>query len=107
MKAGQAVRQGDVLVVKRKAQLPNKLKKADRDAGRVVLAYGEVTGHAHAIVDAQIDQLLDEVGNQHLKAVKAGTLKHEQHGPHAIPAGDFDVVRQFEYDEVEEGLVSD
>ena len=41
------VRQGDVLLVP--ASRPGDAKPVGRDCGRVVLAYGEVTGHAHAI----------------------------------------------------------
>ncbi|OGT54434.1 MAG: hypothetical protein A3E01_02990 [Gammaproteobacteria bacterium RIFCSPHIGHO2_12_FULL_63_22] len=41
-------RQGDVLIVPAKA-IPKGVEPISRDKGRVVLAYGEVTGHAHAI----------------------------------------------------------
>lgn len=42
-------RQGDVLIKPIKS-IPNEslLKKVDKDDGRVILAYGEVTGHCHA-----------------------------------------------------------
>ena len=42
-------RQGDVLIVPIKAFRRN--WPVGREAGRVVLAHGEVTGHAHAIKD--------------------------------------------------------
>ena len=42
------VRQGDVLLVPAD-EIPDGAKPIARDHGRVVLAYGEVTGHAHAI----------------------------------------------------------
>jgi hypothetical protein len=41
-------RQGDVLLI-RVDSLPTGLREIPRDRGRVVLAYGETTGHAHAI----------------------------------------------------------
>jgi len=41
-------RQGDVLLIRVDA-LPTGLREIPRDRGRVVLAYGETTGHAHAI----------------------------------------------------------
>src|SRR5258708_33558053 len=41
-------RQGDVLIVPVES-IPEKLDPIDRENGRVVLAHGEVTGHAHAI----------------------------------------------------------
>ncbi len=44
------IRQGDVLLVPVKS-LPIGAKEIPLDKGRIVLAYGEVTGHAHAIDD--------------------------------------------------------
>src|SRR3954453_10783779 len=41
-------RQGDVLIA-RIDEVPEDLEAVPRDKGRVVLAYGEVTGHAHAV----------------------------------------------------------
>lgn len=43
-------RQGDVLL-RPVTKTPGNLKKVPLDKGRVILAYGEVTGHAHAIAD--------------------------------------------------------
>ena len=40
--------QGDVLI-RQVANVPQEAKPVGRDDERVVLAYGEVTGHAHAI----------------------------------------------------------
>ena len=48
-------RQGDVAIFTADeyaaifGSVPEKGTRVDRDKGRVVLAYGEVTGHAHAI----------------------------------------------------------
>jgi hypothetical protein len=42
------IRQGDVYLAP-VSSLPEKMKVLNRDRDRVVLAYGEVTGHAHAI----------------------------------------------------------
>jgi hypothetical protein len=50
MKTSQQYRQGDVLI-ERIAKMPTSTTPVARDAGRVILAYGEVTGHAHAIVE--------------------------------------------------------
>ena len=46
-------RQGDVLIL-RVNSVPDGLKVEPRDNGRVILAYGEVTGHAHAIADHRV-----------------------------------------------------
>lgn len=47
------IRQGDVLLipVTRAFKLPADAQEVLLDRGRIVLAYGEVTGHAHAIAD--------------------------------------------------------
>lgn len=52
------IRQGDVLIVPVQAMPPG-CKDITPENGRVVLAYGEVTGHAHAIYD-----VLDTVTKQ-------------------------------------------
>ena len=41
-------RQGDVLVVP-VDEIPTGLKKVPREQGRLVLAHGEATGHAHVV----------------------------------------------------------
>jgi hypothetical protein len=41
-------RQGDVLLIP-VDEIPAGLKTVPRDNGRVILAYGEATGHAHAV----------------------------------------------------------
>lgn len=88
-------RQGDVYV-ERVASLPKGAKPKARDNGRVVLAYGEVTGHAHAIADPAA--LLYDAGEElFLQADGTVTLRHEEHAPIAIPGGVFRVTRQREY----------
>jgi hypothetical protein len=91
-------RQGDVLI-RRIDALPNaELKPIALDAGRVVLAYGEVTGHAHAIVSPDVLFLINEQTlNRYLDVKQPVTLKHEEHFPIQLPAGQYEVVQQREY----------
>lgn len=42
-------RQGDVLI-RPVTSIPDGLKRVPLDNGRMILAYGEVTGHAHAVI---------------------------------------------------------
>ncbi len=42
-------RQGDVLVIRRRRVAADRLRPIAREDGRIVLAHGEATGHAHAI----------------------------------------------------------
>jgi len=51
-------RQGDVLLVP-VAQIPDGARRVKRERGRVVLAWGEVTGHAHAIASSAATLLRD------------------------------------------------
>ena len=108
------IRQGDVLLI-RLAQTPEEFltefgKRVDpvaRDHGRLVLAEGEATGHAHVIesADAQLmredDELIDpdEAAQLYLlvHGAAAVPLVHEEHAPLDVPPGAYRVVRQREY----------
>jgi hypothetical protein len=90
------VRQGDVLLVPVE-EIPATARPVGRDAGRVVLAYGEVTGHAHAIRAAGARQL-EADGRRYLAvADHAVTLEHEEHGPIVVAPGTYRIVIQREY----------
>lgn len=89
-------RQGDVLLVPRKSVKPDQAVRAARDKGRVVLAYGKLTGHAHAI--ASKAATLWELGDARLLVVRRPVLlQHEEHATIQIPPGDYDVIQQCEY----------
>ncbi|MBM7784501.1 hypothetical protein [Tenggerimyces flavus] len=91
-------RQGDVLIV-RVPTMPTGTRPVPRDdAGRVVLALGEVTGHAHAIrdPDATLYELAD-VDQRFLEITREVTLTHEEHGAITLAPGTYEVRRQREY----------
>lgn len=105
-------RQGDVFL-ERVADIPADVwavcKIVPRDDKRVVLAYGEVTGHAHAISDerAELYESLKD-GSRWLIIRKVETwqteegttaveLRHEEHAPIMLEPGVYKVVRQREY----------
>ena len=90
------IRQGDVLL-KRVQKKPNGLKEKSR--GRIVLAEGEVTGHAHVLTASDVVLMEDPKTGEMWLEVKSGDalLKHEEHAPHAVPMGIYEVVRQREY----------
>ena len=95
------VRQGDVLVMAVDA-IPEGLREVARDNGRVVLAYGEVTGHAHALHDAGVMLLERPTGDDNerfMTVEKNSQLVHEEHSTIEIPAGTYKVIRQREYTE--------
>ena len=111
------VRQGDVLLI-RVAALPSVLTERPTDAGRVVLAYGEVTGHAHAVrgdvrhydapdaASAAMQLLRDagfpmEVGEANaptfLDVLSPAEVTHDEHTAHALPAGQYVKLIQTEW----------
>jgi hypothetical protein len=97
------VRQGDVLLVPTRRQPSAKAQRVT-DNGRVILAYGEVTGHVHEVIG--IDnrdsvppmELFQEPDGQRLLVIrKPSQLKHEEHGAIDLGVGGYEVVRQREY----------
>lgn len=92
-------RQGDVMI-REVSSLPANAK-AVKNRGRIVLAHGEVTGHAHAIAvrDAKEFTMQDAAGvvKRFLHVASCATVKHEEHAPIALPAGIYEIVQQREY----------
>ncbi|MGW1742850.1 hypothetical protein ACWCPQ_29045 [Nocardia sp. NPDC001965] len=96
-------RQGDVLIVgvaeNEVSEAAAAWQPARRDArGRMVLALGEVTGHAHAV--AAPGTLYPEPHRSHtmvLHLPEGGRLVHEEHSAITLPKGWYRVVRQREY----------
>ena len=89
-------RQGDVflLAVERKPDL----QPVEREAGRIILAHGEVTGHAHAIASGDAMLFMDAKTLDRYLEVKAPvTLDHEEHSRIELPSGFYRVTIQREY----------
>jgi hypothetical protein len=90
------IRQGDLLLVPVE-ELPRSLRDSDR--GRLVLAEGEATGHAHVVDDERAtlhrgwwETYLQVEGSQPV------LLLHEEHDPLAVAPGLYEVRRQREYE---------
>lgn len=90
-------RQGDVFIIRDERDIPKAAKRVKRDKGRVVLAYGEVTGHAHAIADAGAALFDGGSAGRFLKVSKRVELRHEEHAKIELPSGNYRVVIQREY----------
>lgn len=69
------------------------------EAGRTVLAHGEVTGHAHAFKEPVPFYREKASGRRFLKLVEPQALSHEEHAPIEVPPGNYEVIRQTEFDE--------
>ena len=79
----------------------NTLKPKATDAHRVVLAYGEVTGHAHAFYEKDKVELLESTDVKEtrtfLNIKQEASLQHEEHATHVISPGIGEVITQREY----------
>lgn len=91
-------RQGDVLLV-RVEQVIGSIEEPRDGRGRIVLAEGEATGHAHAIHDPAARVVNHRVEGRFLEVLAEGgvDLVHEEHATIRLPAGAYRVVRQREY----------
>lgn len=100
-------RQGDVLVEQVDA-IPGEAEEVAREGGRIVLAHGEATGHAHAIASPHA-ALLAKGAERFLRVVgpEPVALDHEEHRRIELPPGLYRVVRQREYTPTELRQVAD
>lgn len=92
-------RQGDVLIRERIDDMPEAMTEIPRDGGSVILAYGEVTGHSHKIMERDVTFWLPE-GSSDVRIIDApngATVQHDEHDPIVLPAGRYDVFIQTEY----------
>ena len=105
-KAQTQFRQGDVLI-ERVASIPTNATARAREQGHVVLAHGEVTGHAHAIREGGAALLDTPDGLTYLRLDEVSQLMHEEHATIELPAGGYRVTRQREYSPEEIRNVAD
>lgn len=117
----QQIRQGDV-ALEPVSKLPEGCTEIPNDRGRIVLAYGEVTGHAHAIADHRPQQRAGEIaeaaiararllrapsGDRYLEVKETVHLTHEEHTAHALLPGIYKLPTQVEYTPSELRQVAD
>lgn len=96
----EQMRQGDVFLERASLDvMPADFKEVPLDKGRVVLAYGEVTGHAHAIQGDAAKLFAAPKGGpvRYLRVVRETDLRHEEHGPIHLSPGLYVVRTQREY----------
>lgn len=92
-------RQGDVLIVGVKS-IPKNVEPVAREQGRVILAHGEATGHAHAIKDKRAALFRDPklaAVFMHVSGDAPVALEHDEHSEIMVPPGSYRVIRQREY----------
>jgi hypothetical protein len=91
-------RQGDVLLVGVEA-VPEGTASIARERGRLVLARGELTGHAHVVSAPEAELVTLEHAHELYLLVYGETvaLEHEEHDRIPLPTGAYRVLRQREY----------
>lgn len=99
-----AYRHGDVLLFK-----VDEIPKTGSPVTTGILAYGEATGHTHRVhgnfdlfaADVAENQEFDVYGEDSamlLRVHSAATISHEEHHAIEIPAGDYVVLIESEYE---------
>jgi hypothetical protein len=87
-------RQGDVFLME-VSKLPEDAKE-EAPSDKIVLAYGEVTGHSHS-VRTEDAKLYRNNNDDYLVVEEHANLVHEEHDAIALPAGIYRIIRQREY----------
>lgn len=92
------LRQGDVLLVP-VPSIPEGARRVKRRDGRIIVAAGEATGHAHEIAAVGADLLASSPEELYLRILVEGgvELTHEEHAAILVPPGNYRVARQREY----------
>jgi hypothetical protein len=86
-------RQGDVFI-----QACNSIPEAAKKLPHLILARGEITGHAHRIEDSEAADLLRDGEMLYLRVkCELAILKHEEHGPISLRRGVYRAWIQREY----------
>lgn len=102
-------RQGDIML-ERIDTIPAGAKEEAPKDGRIVLAYGEVTGHAHAFYGKGVRYFApNDQGVAHIRVEgeEPAMLQHEEHSTIPVPPGAYRVIRQREYHPEELRTVAD
>ncbi len=100
-------RQGDVLLVKADELPPAAEPVPLEEEERIVLAWGEITGHAHAVA-AQAAQMFAVGDDRYLNVLNDGaSLVHEEHSTINLLPGVYRIVHQREYVPNSSRLVQD
>lgn len=103
MQKTRQFRHGDVII-----QQVEKLPEAPEPLPHLILAHGELTGHAHRVTPAAGGKLFRSAQGVFLE-INAEGLKvvHEEHASIALPPGIYRVWRQREYSPEEIRIVRD
>lgn len=90
------MRQGDVLL-QRVSQKPEQTTPITPEAGRLILARGEATGHHHSVSAAVATLNLDEGGVMFLTVEELTEMRHQEHAPIELEPGTYKITIQREW----------
>lgn len=94
-------RQGDVLLIAiDRSQIPADAKRRTKDDGRVILAYGEVTGHSHRVKGGNAALLDAPDGTVYLtidQLIGRAAVVHQEHDTIPLAEDTYIVRHQVEY----------
>jgi hypothetical protein len=93
--ATKIYRQGDVLLMRVRKLPAGAVEQPPHQRG-IVLAFGEVTGHAHVISPAKA-KMWSAQAERYVQMLEDGALTHEEHSAINLPKGVYAVVIQTEY----------
>lgn len=102
MKQSLQLVQGDVFFLR--------IENSDKNFRRLpkegfVVAEGEITGHKHRVVEApdSIVEIAEDANGFYLNVVKGtAQMTHQEHDTITLTPGQYQIIKQVEYDEVEE-----
>lgn len=90
------MRQGDLLFIRRQLATIRLGTPAEKDGDTVILARGEVTGHAHRVAAEAVRASREETNRIFLEITKDVEVTHEEHDPVKLTPGVWEVRRQRE-----------
>jgi hypothetical protein len=99
----KAYQQGDV-ILKVVDSIPSEAKAVSAKSGRYILAEGESTGHAHAVLECPAVELYERDGTLYLKVAEETEIVHEEHRKQTVAPGVYEVSRVIEVDPFEDAI---
>lgn len=103
-------RQGDVFI-ERVDSIPGDATKIDpttqKVKGRLVLAYGEVTGHHHSVALADIEECSQTAEAIYMRIMNETTVHHQEHAEITLKPGIYRSSIQVQYTPAEIERVTD
>lgn len=94
----QQIRHGDVFL-RGVDGIPSRAQRS-RLSEPSVLAYGEVTGHKHEVLDTPVERY-EHNGRAYMLLAQAGILTHEEHGQIQLSPGAYEIIIERDYDPTE------